>query len=221
VNKPIPVLFENARCMVFDKPGGILVIPAPGKTKRTLTTVVNALYAPADHSWQLHPCHRLDQETSGCILYAKGKRNQQMLMVLFRSKRIKKDYVALVHGFMDRMQGTISSKVESFESRRFKNKDVRPAVTKYKVLKRKKDFSIIELEPITGRTNQIRIQFSQIGHPLLGERKYAFAKDYRVKFRRAALHARSLSWKDPIDHVKINVEVPMPKDMQQFIETHR
>jgi len=207
--------------MVFDKPAGILVIPTPAKEKWTLVSIVNGQYAPKDKSWQLHPCHRLDKETSGCILFAKGKSNQQLLMQLFWDHRIKKEYIALVRGRLNRMQGTISSSVESFESHKFKNKDKKPAITKYKVLVRKKDFSIVEVEPVTGRSNQIRIQFKQIGHPLLGERKYAFAKDFKLKFRRTALHARSLHWRDPVDRTKIDIESPMPRDMEVFIEQHR
>jgi 23S rRNA pseudouridine1911/1915/1917 synthase len=220
-HQPITLLFENERCMVFDKPAGIPVIPTPAREKWTLTAIVNEEYAPADKSWQLHPCHRLDQETSGCILFAKGKSNQQLLMRLFWGQRIRKHYTALVHGRMDRMAGTISSSVESFESHKYKNRDKRPAVTKYRVLVRKKNFSIVDVEPVTGRSNQIRIQFKQIGHPLVGERKYAFAKDYALKFRRTALHARSLQWADPVEHKKIIVESPLPKDIQEFIETHR
>jgi 23S rRNA pseudouridine1911/1915/1917 synthase len=214
-------LYENDRCIVFDKPAGLLVIPSPRKEKYTLESIVNEQYAPGDGSWQLHPCHRLDQDTSGCILFAKGKRNQQLLMELFRTRRIKKSYFALAQGRINRMSGTINSPVESLESRRFKNRQLKPAVTKYRVLIRKKQFSIVEVEPVTGRSNQIRIHFTQIGHPLLGERKYAFAKDFKLRFRRTALHARTIQWNDPVDHSRITVEAPLPKDMEVFIANHR
>jgi len=218
--KAIASLFENDRCIVFDKPAGLLVIPTPKGESRTLVSLVNEQYRLDASDFGLHPCHRLDQDTSGCILFAKGKRNQQALMELFKHKKIMKKYVALVHGRMGRLQGVISSDVESFDSKKFGNRDKKPAVTKYKVILKKRDFSIVEVEPVTGRTNQIRIQFKQIGHPLLGERKYAFAKDFALKFRRTALHARSLHWRDPVGHSRIDVEAPLPEDMEKFIRIH-
>jgi len=79
-------------------------------------------------------------------------------------------------------------------------------------------YSIVEVEPVTGRTNQIRIHFQQSGYPLVGERKYAFARDYSLKFNRVALHAASVEWRDNIDGQYIRVEASLPKDMQEFMQ---
>ena len=90
------------------------------------------------------------------------------------------------------------------------------AVTRYKIIEIRRGFTVVEVHPVTGRTNQIRIQFSEIGHPLVGERKYAFGKDFQLKFRRTALHAGSLSFKHPVFKNKIKIQSPLPEDMEQF-----
>ncbi|HLF18180.1 MAG TPA: RluA family pseudouridine synthase [Candidatus Omnitrophota bacterium] len=219
-NNPIPVLFENNHCMVFDKPAGLLVVPSPHHEKKTLESLVNAQYRK-DQQPHLFPCHRLDRDTTGAILFAKGKEKQLRLMDLFRQRSVRKSYVGYVHGRMKRREGTLSTFVKSLEEERFfKNEAGKQAVTRYKVIQIKKGFSVVEFEPLTGRTNQIRIQFKAIGHPLLGERKYVIAKDFDLKFRRTALHATRIQWQDPFEHKAITVESPLPKDMKEFIQRH-
>ena len=98
LEKPIAVLYEDERTMVFNKPAGLLVIPTPDEEPNTLLNIVNHQYAENKDFGKLHPCHRLDRETSGVILFAKGKQNQQRTMDLFHKKMIKKVYVAFVQG---------------------------------------------------------------------------------------------------------------------------
>jgi len=90
----------------------------------------------------------------------------------------------------------------------------------YKILETKKDFSIIEVQIVTGRTNQIRIHLEAIGHSLVGDRKYAFARDYALKFRRTALHASKISWQHPVTKQKITVTSNLPKEMEDFLGEH-
>jgi len=94
-------------------------------------------------------------------------------------------------------------------------------VTRYQVVEARRFFSVVHVYPLTGRTNQIRIQFSQAGFPLVGERKYAFARDYSLKFRRVALHASELQWRDPLDRRMIKVISPVPEDMKAFLSSHQ
>ena len=214
------ILFEDSACIVFDKPAGWLVIPTPKGEKHTLTAVVNATVAK-DQDWQLHPCHRLDRETSGAILYAKGKKNQQLLMDLFVKQTIEKVYVAFVQGTLKFSCGEIKTPIKDFSEHRFnKNSRAKWALTRYKVAARKKDFTVVDVFPVTGRTNQIRIHFSDIGHPLVGERVYAFGRDFALKFRRVALHARSLKWHQLNSGKDIFVQSPLAEDMEQFCSKH-
>jgi len=213
----LKILYEDDRYIAFDKPAGLLVIPSPKMEKNTLMDIVNRQSAADKKEGRFHPCHRLDRDTSGVILFAKGKNNQQTMMDAFKRHKTQKIYIAFVHGRLKDRAGEIKSFIKDFDQRRF-NRHSHPkmSITRYKVLEAKKDFSVLEVSPLTGRTNQIRIQFSEIGHPLLGERKYAFGKDFVLKFRRTALHARSLKWFDPVLKKEIKVESPLPEDMKQL-----
>src|SRR6185503_4674420 len=128
-------------------------------------------------------------------LYAKGKKNQQFLMDEFKRQSVLKKYIALVQGRLKQDRGEIKSYIKSFEDEQIFNKDKKDlALTRFQVIQRSTDFTVVEVEPLTGRTNQIRIHFKEMKHPLLGERKYAFGRESHLKFRRAALHAASLEW---------------------------
>ncbi len=213
----LKILYEDDRYIAFDKPAGLLVIPSPKMEKNTLMDIVNRQSAADKKEGRFHPCHRLDRDTSGVILFAKGKNNQQTMMDAFKRHKTQKIYIAFVHGRLKDRAGEIKSFIKDFDQRRFNRRSSpKMSITRYKVLEAKKDFSVLEVSPLTGRTNQIRIQFSEIGHPLLGERKYAFGKDFVLKFRRTALHARSLKWFDPVLKKEIKVESPLPEDMKQL-----
>jgi len=216
MGKHIFVLYEDDHFMVFDKPPGLLVIPSPKQPHNTLRDFVNEQYAK-DSSWNLHPCHRLDRDTSGAIVFAKGKRNQQYMMQQFKDREVRKTYLAFIHGKLKKNIGTIEKSIK-LQRQKYANKKAVAisALTKYKVIDVRRHYSIIEVSPITGRKNQIRIHFSQLGHPLVGERKFAFARDYALKFRRTALHAVSLQWKDLETGQYKKVTSNLPKDMEVF-----
>jgi len=216
LKNPIAILYEDQEYIVFNKPAGLLVIPSPREETDTLVERVNE---QLKSSVRLYPCHRLDRETSGVILFAKGKHNQQLMMEAFKRRQVKKKYVAFIHGALAQKSGEIKSIIYNPHDQHFRRHPPgRLAISRYKVLEIKKHFSIVEVEPITGRTNQIRIQFKEIGHPLVGERKYAFARDYFLKFRRVALHAQALECTQPVTREKIKIFCDLPKDMQEFLE---
>src|SRR3989338_3508365 len=183
----IKILYQDEHYIAFDKPPGLLVVPTPKNETNTLVNIVNRHQGPQKQE-RLFPCHPLDRDTSGVILFAKGKRNQELMMEQFKKARVKKCYIAFVQGRLKRPAGELKSFIADQEQRKFQ-RHLRPkmAVTRYKVIQTGRVFSVLEVFPLTGRTNQIRIQFRDIGHPLLGERKYAFARDYELKFRRCAL----------------------------------
>ena len=218
--KSIEVLYRDDAFYVFNKPPGLVVIPAPGE-ERTLTDIVNAQHPGQGNEGPLHPCHRLDRDTTGVIIFARGKKNQQLLMEGFHKRLITKRYLAFVHGSLRKRFGTIKRAVRSLDQQKY-NKFVKSkwAESEYRVLEQKNGYSFVEIFTETGRANQIRIHFSAIGHPLLGERKYAFARDFSLKFKRTALHAASITWRHPITKKIIEVKAPMPQDMQIFKDMH-
>ncbi len=224
--KPIKVLYEDDQFMAFYKPAGILSVPAARMEKdQSLEDVVNEFYreevngAPGP---KLHPCHRLDRETSGVIFFAKGKMNQQSLMDLFHKRQVHKKYIVFVHGRVARPAGTIRIPVkDSFADKFSPDADAKEACTKYKTLEVRKQFTILEAEPFTGRTNQLRIHFKEIGHPIVGENKYIFRRDYDLRFKRTALHAAEIAFKHPVTGKDVDVKAPLSADMLNFLERNR
>lgn len=200
------IIYEDEFLIAVNKPSGMLIIPTPENEKNTLTHLLNQELEKQGLTIKAHPCHRLDRETSGIILYAKGKKMQQDMMDLFHKHLIKKIYWAFVRGIPPKKEASINIPIEG-----------KPAITKYKVKEERPGFSVVEIQLLTGRTNQIRIHFKKIGYPLLGETKYAFRKDFAIKFKRVALHAKELEFIHPKTKQKILLTAPLPDDMQKLL----
>ncbi len=202
----IPIIYEDDWLLILDKPSGLLTIPTPKNESRTLTSILNQDLENQGISYRLHPCHRLDRETSGLIIYAKGKSIQKKMMDLFRDKKVKKTYIIFANGVLTKPEGRIVNNIEG-----------QCAQTDYKILERRRDFTVVEASPQTGRTNQLRIHFKQIGHPILGEAKYAFRKDFKIKAKRICLHAKFLSFPHPITQKNISLEIDLPKELKEIL----
>ena len=214
---PIPILYEDDYYIIFNKPANLLVIPTAEEEKNTLVNIANQQYPSVTEEYKLHPCHRIDRETSGIIIFAKGKKNQAFMMDEFKKRTIKKEYVAFVRGKLKNKSGEIKRPIINYK-KKFRNKHVaEPALTRYIVMSIQKLYSVVRVFPITGRTNQIRIHFSELGHPLVGDRKYSFGKDFTVKFRRAALHASKITFTHPVTRKNISVTCEIPEDMRVFL----
>ena len=209
------IVYEDEYLMVVDKPSGMLVIPTPKKETNTLTDLLNRELDSRGIAPNAYPCHRLDRETSGLIIYAKGKRIQRLMMDAFKERKVAKSYDAFAQGSVKKNFDTIKGYIYN----RNKNRD-ELAITKYKVVNRNKGFTVLEVEPITGRTNQIRIQLKGIGHPILGERVYAFRKDFSLRFNRVALHAKRLEFAHPVTNKKMTFDSPLPEDMLNFFNNN-
>lgn len=194
----IPIIYEDEWLLVADKPSGLLTVPTPKNEQRTLTSILNLL-----------PCHRLDRETSGLIIYAKTRAVQQKMMEGFRQRKVKKTYVAFVRGAPYKDQGEIKNRIEGLN-----------ALTRYKVIAKRKEFAIVEINPLSGRTNQIRIHFKQIGHPILGEDKFAFRRDFKVKAKRLCLHATKIEFAHPVTGKLLQLNSDLPKDFKNFLDKY-
>jgi len=194
----IPIVYEDDVLLVVDKPSGLLSVPTPKNEKRTLTSILG-----------LYPCHRLDRDTSGLIIYAKTKPIQEKMMEMFKERLVKKTYIAFIRGIPSSQQGMINDKIDGLF-----------AQTSYKVIEKRKDFAIVEVRPLTGRTNQIRIHFQSIGHPILGESKYAFRRDFKVKAKRLCLHAAGLEFEHPKNGQILKLEIDLPQELRDFLHNH-
>ena len=196
------IVFEDKYLLIINKPSGLLVVPTPRNERHTLTNLINRMLRERGEHQKAYPCHRLDRDTSGLIIYAKDLIALKRMEQAFKERQVKKKYITFVRGCPIRKQGSITYRLEG-----------QPARTNYRLLEKHSGFSVIEAEPITGRTNQIRIHFKMLGHPVLGERKYAFGKDFSVKFPRLALHASQIEFTHPITGKFISLRASLPTDM--------
>lgn len=203
------IVFEDDCLLVVEKDSGLLVIPTPKGETNTLTGRLNS-YLDTKYPGQnisAHPCHRIDRDTSGLVLYAKGKTMQQKIMGQFHDHLVHKKYLAIIHGRPGKNENMISFRLGN-----------KPAQTRYRVIKNfGREYSLAEAEPITGRTNQIRIHFKMIGHPVVGERRFAYAKNYQVKARRLMLHSASISFNHPATGQPLSFSSNPPEDMLRFL----
>ncbi|MFA5143706.1 MAG: RluA family pseudouridine synthase [Candidatus Omnitrophota bacterium] len=211
-SKRYGIVYEDDYLIVVDKAPGVLVIPTPKKETNTLTDLLNNELDSRGVEVNAYPCHRIDRETSGLIVYSKGKKAQQLLMDEFKNRRVSKRYIAVVQGTVRQDSGTIDSDIFSRNKNRYEK-----AVTRYRVLKRAGSLSVLEAEPVTGRTNQIRIHLKKIGHPIVGESVYAFRKDFKVRFKRVALHAAAIEFKHPVTGRAMKFTSPLPGDIEELI----
>jgi 23S rRNA pseudouridine1911/1915/1917 synthase len=239
---PLQVVYEDPHLIVIDKPAGMVVHPAFANLSGTL---VNALlYHCHDLSGiggAQRPgiVHRLDKDTSGLIVVAKDDRTHIGLAEQFKSKSVKREYVAVVWGIPSPRKG----RVESFLGRHPKDRkkmavlpEGRWAATNYEVLQSFEFLSLVRLELETGRTHQIRVHMSHIGHPVFGDPIYggrgrrlgSLSKSQRQRaeallaaFPRQALHARTLGFVHPVTGEWLMFESPLPEDMAFLLQQLR
>ncbi len=231
-NIPLEILYEDDALIVVNKPVNLLVHPSHSEKSGTL---LNGL---AYHFWQtagesIRPglIHRLDRNTSGVIVLAKNERAHRTLSKHFRERWVKKFYLALVNGRVEQNTGEIDAPIGSKEG-----KDVWPrwqvmseaeggksAKTIYKVLRRFAAHTLLELEPLTGRTHQLRIHCNLIGHTIVGDTIYKSALNgadllaARHNLKYQMLHASRLIFRHPAGGRELNIEAPMPEQMRDVI----
>ncbi len=201
----INIIYEDEYIAAVNKPAGLLVTPNK-PDERNLTDMLSQHFADRGDKYKAHPCHRLDKETSGAILFAKGKKSQKVMMDLFAKSQIEKYYIALVRDKLSKPEGFIETPI-----------DGKPAKTEYHVVAVRDGYSILYIRLHTGRTNQIRIHFASQGHPLLGETKFAFRRDFKVKFGRCALHCESLNFVNPFTGRQVGITADVPDDIKKMM----
>jgi len=217
----LDIIYEDPDLIVINKPPGLVVHPAPGHYSGTL---VNALlYHCGDLSGiggVLRPgiVHRLDKDTSGVIVVAKSDFAQKDLSGQFKERTVEKIYIALVNGLVQLDNDIIDLPIARHSRDRKRMGvsfgDSRNAQTAYRVLKRFKNFTMLEIKLTTGRTHQIRVHMAHIGYPVLGDKTYGSGKG----LKRQALHAKSLGFTHPKTKKYVQFDTEIPKDIQEVID---
>jgi 23S rRNA pseudouridine1911/1915/1917 synthase len=236
---PLDIVFEDADMAVVNKPAGMMVHAGAGASEdqRNRGTLVNALLHRfgklSDIGGQLRPgiVHRLDKATSGLIVVAKNDEAHRRLGAQFAKREVKKTYLALVHGWLRREQGTINSSIGRDRVRRTrmttKVAGGREAITHYRVKQqidsRLGKFSLLELQIDTGRTHQIRVHLSGLGHPVVGDNLYGAPRELhgenesRTTLRRNFLHAADLKLCHPRSGESLSFSRPLPDELLEFL----
>ncbi|MGH7563315.1 MAG: RluA family pseudouridine synthase [Gemmatimonadota bacterium] len=239
----VGILHEDADSLVVDKPAGLVVHPAPGHPSGTL---VNALVhlrpevAGVGSERKAGIVHRLDRDTSGCLVVAKHDRAHAALSRQFAERTVEKRYWAWVWGHLREEEGEINLPIgRSRDDRQrmsSRTRRGRRAVTRWRVLERYPVADWVEVSPETGRTHQIRVHLAEAGHPVVGDSRYGggptrargfHGPQQRLAGRvaelagRQALHARALAFDQPTTGRRIGVESPLPDDLRRLLEALR
>ena len=213
---PLDIFFEDDHLIVVNKPRGMMVHPASGCYTGTL---VNALLHYSVQLSQVNSdmrpgiVHRLDKETSGLLLIAKDNITHTKLAKQFQRHTIKKRYVALVEGNIEFDEGIINAPIGRHDKHREKkavkfDDAAKDSETLYRVIKRKNGVTLVALYPKTGRTHQLRVHMSYLGHPILGDDKYGT----KSNFSRLALHAQGIGFQHPQTKKYLDLSLRPPKE---------
>ncbi|NOZ68175.1 MAG: RluA family pseudouridine synthase [Deferribacteres bacterium] len=226
---PLDVIWEDEHIIAVNKAPGMVIYPAAGHRSGTL---MNALIARcgrlASTGAPLRPgvVHRLDKDTSGLIVVAKNDAAYTGLNRQFRAREVEKHYLALIFGRLKKERGEIVAAIGRSASDRkrmsTKAKNGKEAITRFEVVKRLKSATLARVRIITGRTHQIRVHFTSIGHPVLGDRTYGRktcmkAGQKTINFSRQMLHACFLRFTHPVTGDVLELSAPMPEDMEKAI----
>ena len=231
---PLTIVFEDDMILVINKPSGLVVHPAAGNYSGTL--VNGLLYHCQSLPHQGSPLrpgivHRLDQDTSGLILVAKSERIQRLLQRQFKERTVYKAYLALLDGHLRPAWGRIEAPIGRDPHHRQRMAVLsggREAITEYHVLEQFSrstgqaagDYSLVQAEPKTGRTHQIRVHFASIKHPVVGDAVYGRRRS-SLPVPRQFLHARQLVFKHPRTGQRMELEAPLPPDLAGTLELLR
>jgi 23S rRNA pseudouridine1911/1915/1917 synthase len=218
---PLDVLYEDADVIAINKPAGMVVHTGAGQHSGTLVNALLHRFGKLSTvGGDLRPgiVHRLDRFTSGVILVARGDAAHRNLAEQFASRQVEKIYVALVHGRVKNDRGRIETPIARDPVRRVRMTarlaHGRQAITSYQVLKRFEGFTFLEVKIGTGRTHQIRVHLSSIGHPVVGDKLYGAPGGALGRY---FLHARQIAFTSPGTAERITVSAPLPDDLEIYL----
>lgn len=226
---PLNILFEDEHIIVIDKPGNMVVHPGNGTIAPTLVEGVLAHCQLSTIGGNTRPgvVHRLDKDTTGAIIFAKSDEAYLKLIKMFSEHKIRKEYLAIVCGIFELQSGTINKPVGRHKTIKIKmdvRPNGRPALTDWKLVESfGKNFSLLNINLHTGRTHQIRVHLSSIGHPLLGDTTYGYHANFcpQIQAKHPFLHAHTLKFTHPITKHEIHVSAATSPEFQSILQKLR
>jgi len=208
----IRIVFEDRDLIVIDKPAGLLTVATETEKRRTAYSILSDYVKEQDPTAKIFIVHRIDRETSGLLLFAKNEGLKDRIQETWMATITERTYVAVAEGQLQQAEGTVTSWLT--ESAAFKVYSSRKpdqgkwAVTHYRTLKSNSDYSLLSLSLETGRKHQIRVHLQDIGHPVVGDKKYGATTN---PLRRLGLHAQVLAFIHPVGNVPCRFESAVPQ----------
>lgn len=219
LSKGVNIIFEDNDILVVEKECGLLSVSTEkNKNERTAYKILMDYVKSKNPNERVYIVHRLDKDTSGVMLFAKNEKIKNMLQENWNEIVRKREYAVLVEGVLKEKQGTIKSYLK--ENRAFvtystdDEKNGKLAITNYKVVKEKRGYTYLLASLETGRKNQIRVHMSDIGHPVVGDKKYG-SKSNNLK--RLGLHALNLKFVHPVTKKVVSFESSLPEEFKRII----
>jgi 23S rRNA pseudouridine1911/1915/1917 synthase len=233
--REVTILYEDEDLLAVDKPAGMVVHPN-NRTRRG--SLIGLLRERHPAGVVLTLAHRLDRETSGVLLLAKGPEAARGLHRLFLSRRVEKNYLAIVEGEVELTSGILDFPLRRERQlirgrQRVDREEGARALTRFRVVRRVPGFTLLDLRPLTGRQHQIRVHLQEIGHPVVGDKLYGPDERYyldfvhgrlgeealaRLRAPRHLLHAAALHLEHPMGGFPLSIRAPLPTDMRGFLE---
>ncbi len=214
----LDILFEDEGILVINKPAGIAIHPSCRHFDTSLSNGVKFYFDKIGLKKKIRPVNRLDKDTSGIVLFAKNEYIQECLVKQMKSKKLKKEYIAILDGILDIKNGTINAPIARKDNsiiERCVSFNGDTAITHFNVLEEKNNYSIVSFLLETGRTHQIRVHSKYIGHPILGDTLYG---EPSLLINRQALHSYKTTFIHPITKQLISFTAPIPEDMNKLIK---
>ena len=211
----IDVIFEDEYLLVVNKPPGIASLPAKARDGKTMANLVKNYLLEHNENSSIHLVTRLDRNTSGLMVFAKTSYAHSLLDQILHTEDFQKFYLAMVYGQVEPKSGLIELPIGidpmAFYMRNIDHQKGKPSRTIYETIETFKNASLLKLKLLTGRTHQIRVHLTAIGHPIIGDDMYSKKIDPRMK--RQALHCFRLNIVHPVTKELLNLEAPLPPDM--------
>ncbi len=214
----LDIIFENDELIVINKPDGLLCVPSDNLEEETAYALVGAYLRTKNSKAKAHIVHRLDQYTSGIVLFSKSKALKELLQADWNNLVSQRRYYAVVEGILEEKEGTITSWLSPKEgyhvrSSHFERDNSKKAITEYQVLEESQNYSLLDVSIKTGRKNQIRVHLRDLKHPVAGDKKY-YAKTNPLG--RLGLHAYLLELSHPVSGETLRFSSKMPKSFRRL-----
>lgn len=215
----LKVIFEDPYLIVIDKQHGLLSIATEKEKDKTAYSILSRHVKLKSPDNKIFIVHRLDRETSGVMMFAKNQQTKELLQKGWQNIVYKRNYVAVVEGEVEKDEDTISSwltesKTMTMYSDEESDQATR-AITHYKVIKKNEHYSLLDLTLETGKKNQIRIHLKELGHSIIGDKKYGGSKS---PIKRLGLHAQKLCFRHPVTKADLSFESPIPSSFMRLFK---